>query len=136
MPKKTIELTTDPGYNEAAINKEGFPKIKKAVSRSTAFRYSKKKKQIDCDPACDVKGRKAMAGVLFDEYGKWNNEKSICNLEKSGMPYVLIGDRQRGYCVESCFHHIDTIHLQAVREQKLKNLKGRSGIFVATSSKR
>lgn len=122
MPKKTIELTGEVDVDHSLIDGEGFPKIDKAVSRSTAYRLGKNGQKVDCDPACNIKGRRVMGEYLRATHGKYGSEKAVSRLEQNSLGFVQFG-KDHFYCSDSVDYYIKHIHEPNVRKTKIENLK-------------
>jgi hypothetical protein len=122
MAKKSINLCGMVDADHAAINLDGFTSLERAVSRSKAHRLAKKLKKLNCDPAVDVKGQKAIGSKFQEKHGKYGNPRQIKRLEDAGMPWVSVGS-MHGYCVESCFWWYENVYYPSVCKIKCENLK-------------
>ena len=83
MPSKKISISEISGFGTHRIDVAGFPEINKPVSRSTVYRLQKKGiKEVDCDPACNVKGQSNMAEKLDKIYGRYGVPGILNDLKK------------------------------------------------------
>ena len=128
MSSKKINIGETSGFGTHRIDVAGFPEIKKPVSRSTAHRLQKKGiKEVDCDPACNVKGQLNMAKKLYDIYGHYGNTRDIARLEKAGLPFVVITHegnpvvKDHMYCVNTDCWWIENIYLVKPNKKRPQN---------------
>jgi hypothetical protein len=66
-------------------------------------------KEVDCDPACLVKGRKKMAKILSETYGKFGYISSVARLDAMGAPHVMFGSIP-SYCPATYFLWLENIY--------------------------
>ena len=119
----------------------GFPKIEKAISRSTIYRMQEAgETEIICDPACNIKGRKNMAKAFKERFDKYGFEKQIARLEEvkaphiekglppEGLPHVKLGPRITFYCITSAFWWLENLYRPYVKKKKASNFDNKTGI--------
>ena len=76
-------------------------------------------KEVDCDPPCLVKGRKKMAKMLSETYGKFEYITSVVRLDVMGAPHVMFGSTP-AYCPASYFMWLENIYQPIDNEKNLK----------------
>lgn len=128
MSSNKINIGETSGFGTHRIDVAGFPKIKNPVSRSTVHRLQKKGiKEVDCDPACNVKSQLKMAENLYEIYGQYGDPRDIARLEEAGLPYVVITHegnpvvKDHMYCVNTGCWWIENIYWKLPNKKRSQN---------------